>query len=49
MTGLVDAGQAVDIVYMDFHKAFDTFSHKILIDKPLIYRLDEQTVRWVEN
>ncbi|GAB0209103.1 mitochondrial enolase superfamily member 1 [Grus japonensis] len=33
MTGLVDEGRAVDIVYLDFSKAFDTVSHKILIDK----------------
>ena len=49
MTGLADEGRAVDIVYLDFSKAFDTVSHKILIDRLLMYRLDEQTVRWIEN
>ncbi|KAK4818869.1 hypothetical protein QYF61_021074 [Mycteria americana] len=48
-TGLVDEGRAVDIVYLDFCKAFDTVSHKILIKKLLKYGLDEQTVRWTEN
>ena len=28
MTGLVDEGRAVDIVYLDFRKAFDTISHR---------------------
>ena len=26
---LVDEGKAVDVVYLDFSKAFDTISHKI--------------------
>ena len=41
-TGLVDEGRAVDIVYLDFHKAFDTVSHKILKEKLMKYWLDEQ-------
>ncbi|PKU40704.1 rna-directed dna polymerase from mobile element jockey- hypothetical protein [Limosa lapponica baueri] len=32
MTGLVDKGRAVDNVYLDFSKAFDTVSRKILVD-----------------
>jgi len=49
MTGLVDEGRAVDVVYLDFSKAFDTVSHKILIERLLMYGLDEQTARWIEN
>ncbi|GAB0205414.1 mitochondrial enolase superfamily member 1 [Grus japonensis] len=33
MTGWVDEGSAVDVLYLDFSKAFDTVSHNILIGK----------------
>ncbi|GAB0207809.1 mitochondrial enolase superfamily member 1 [Grus japonensis] len=49
MTGWVDEGRAVDVVYLDFSKAFDTISHNILIDKLRKCGSDEWTVRWVEN
>ncbi|GAB0176329.1 mitochondrial enolase superfamily member 1 [Grus japonensis] len=49
MTGWVDEGRAVDVVYLDFSKAFDTISHNILIGKLRKCGLDEWTVRWVEN
>ncbi|KAK4821226.1 hypothetical protein QYF61_015794 [Mycteria americana] len=38
MTGLVDEGRAVNAVCLDFSKAFDTVSHKILLEKLLMYR-----------
>ncbi|PKU38678.1 rna-directed dna polymerase from mobile element jockey- hypothetical protein [Limosa lapponica baueri] len=49
MTGWIDEGRTVDIVYLDFSKAFDTVSHNILIDKLRKCGLDEWTVRWIEN
>jgi len=49
MTGWVDEGRAVDVVYLDFSKAFDTVSHDILLRKLRKYGLDEWLVRWIEN
>uniref|UniRef100_A0A669QA98 Reverse transcriptase domain-containing protein n=1 Tax=Phasianus colchicus TaxID=9054 RepID=A0A669QA98_PHACC len=49
VTGWVDGGKAVDVVYLDFSKAFDTVSHNILITKLRKCGIDEWTVRWVEN
>jgi len=49
MTGWVDEERAVDVVYLDFSKAFDTVSHNILLAKLRKCGLDEWSVRWIEN
>uniref|UniRef100_A0A669QJK0 Reverse transcriptase domain-containing protein n=1 Tax=Phasianus colchicus TaxID=9054 RepID=A0A669QJK0_PHACC len=49
VTGWVDGGRAVDVVYLDFSKALDTVFHNILITKLRKGGIDEWTVRWVEN
>ncbi|KAK4829421.1 hypothetical protein QYF61_004296 [Mycteria americana] len=49
VTRLVDEGKAVDVVYLDFSKAFDTVSHGILLEKLAAHGLDGCTLRWVKN
>ncbi|PKU33623.1 rna-directed dna polymerase from mobile element jockey-like [Limosa lapponica baueri] len=49
MTGWIDEGRAVDVVYLDFSKAFDTVSHSILIGKLRKCGSDEWAVKWIEN
>ncbi|CAM5147154.1 unnamed protein product [Eretmochelys imbricata] len=49
ITGSVDEGKAVDVLFLDFSKAFDTVSHSILVSKLKKYVLDECTIRWVES
>ncbi|PKU43995.1 rna-directed dna polymerase from mobile element jockey-like [Limosa lapponica baueri] len=49
MTVWVDEGRAVNVVYFDFTKDFDTASHTILIGKLRKCGLNEWTVRWIEN
>ena len=39
----------MDVVYLDFRKAFDTVSHNILVMKLRKYGIDEWLVRWTEN
>ncbi|KAK4816624.1 hypothetical protein QYF61_019323 [Mycteria americana] len=40
MTGLVDEGTTGDIAYLDFRKAFNSISHKVLREK---------LIKWIEN
>ena len=49
VTCLVDEGKAVNVVYLDFSKAFDTISHSILLEKLAAHGLDGCTLRWVKN
>jgi len=49
VTHLVDEEKAVDVVYLDFSKAFDTASHSILLEKLAAHGLDWCTLRWVKN
>ncbi|KAK4818318.1 LOW QUALITY PROTEIN: hypothetical protein QYF61_010780, partial [Mycteria americana] len=49
VTRLMDEGKAVDVVYLDFSKAFDTVAHSILLEKLAAYGLDECTLHWVKN
>ncbi|CAM4716817.1 unnamed protein product [Lepidochelys kempii] len=49
ITGSVDEGKVVDVLFLDFSKAFDTVSHSILASKLKKYGLDEWTIRWIES
>ena len=49
VTRLVDEGKAVDVVYLDFSKAFDTVSHSTLLQKLADHGLDRCTLGWVRN
>lgn len=49
MISLVDEKGAVNIIFLDFRKAFDTVPHKTHSEKMLKCGLDEQTVRWIKN
>ena len=42
MTGFVDEERAVVIVYFDFRRAFNTVSHKILIENLIKSGLTQQ-------
>lgn len=37
------------VAYLDYSKAFDTVSHRILKEKQMKHGLNEQAMRWTEN
>ena len=45
MTGLVGKGRAVDVVYLDFSRAFNTVPNNVFIHKLIKCRLDKWTVK----
>ncbi|KAJ7422905.1 rna-directed dna polymerase from mobile element jockey-like [Willisornis vidua] len=50
VTCLVEEGKAVDVVCLDFSKAFDTVSHNMLLEKLAAHSLDmEGTLCWVRS
>ncbi|KAK4832376.1 hypothetical protein QYF61_022231 [Mycteria americana] len=49
VTRLVDEGKAVDVIYLDISKAFDTVSHSILLEKLGAPGLGGCTLCWVKN
>jgi len=49
VTCLVDEGKPVDVVYLDFSKAFDIVPHSILLQKLAGRGLDGCMLCWVKN
>ena len=49
VTCLMGVGKAVDVIYLDFNKAFDTVSHSILLQKLGTHSQDRCTLCWVKN
>ena len=49
VTHVVDERKAVDVVYLDFSKAFDNASHCLVPQKLAVCGLDRYTLGWVRN
>lgn len=49
LTQLLDEGSPVDIVYLDFKKAFDSVPHKRLLTKLNAYDISGKVLKWIES
>ena len=45
----MDQGIPVNVIYLDFHKAFDKLSHTKLLFKLSGYDISDEILRWVQN
>ena len=48
-TKALDGGNCVDVIYLDFQKAFDSVSHKHLLSKLASFGVQGKLFKWVEN
>jgi len=48
-TRILEGGHGIDVVFLDFRKAFNSVSHKKLIMKLQAYGIDEKMINWIEN
>ncbi|PKU47050.1 rna-directed dna polymerase from mobile element jockey-like [Limosa lapponica baueri] len=48
VTRLLDAGKAVDVVYLDFGKTLDTVPHSVLLEKLANHGINKCTLHWVK-
>ncbi len=49
VTGKIDKGEPVDVVYLDFQKAFDKVPHKRLACKVKAHGIGGKVLTWIEN
>lgn len=49
VTNWADKGNVVDIICLDFSKAFDTVPHRKLIEALENYSLNAITIRWIKT
>ena len=45
----VDEGSPVDVVYLDFQKAFDKVPHQRLLLKLKAHGIDNDVINWIER
>ncbi len=45
----VDRGEAFDVVYMDFARAFNQVLHTKLVKKPRMHGISGKVLGWVES
>ena len=46
-TRILDSGYGVDVIYLDYKKAFDTVPHRRLLQKLSMFGIDDFTLQWI--
>ena len=46
-TTMLDEGGSLDVVYLDFRKAFDSVPHQRLLNKVQAYGIDGRVLEWI--
>ena len=49
LTAVQDQGHSIDVIYLDFAKAFDKVPHRRLLEKFKAHSIDGKILKWVEN
>ena len=49
VTSILDGGKPVDVIYLDFAKAFDKVPHRRLIRKLQSHGIQGQVLKWIEG
>ena len=49
ITKWVDEGSAVDVIYLDFQKAFDQVPHQRIILKLKLHGMGNSIIKWIEQ
>ena len=49
VTDYIDSGFPVDVIYLDFQKAFDKVPHRRLLMKLSAHGIAGDVIRWIKN
>ena len=48
-TSILEEGSGLDVIYLDYKKAFDTVPHQKLLQKLKALKLGEVLTKWIEQ
>ena len=49
VTNYIDRGYPIDVIYLDFHKAFDKVPQKRLLMKLAAHGIAGNVLKWIED
>jgi len=49
LTKALDEGSSIDVLYLDYHKAFDSVPHRRLVERLEEYGISGKLFKWIES